>query len=399
MSSLSSEPDAYSTTPVTLLLGKRDMHFDVDNKRILLQDGTQVHYDKCLLANAGKPRNFYVLNSNRMSYMLKDRINTCTTISDFEQLDSILKNASTPDSSIMNVSVIGGGFLGTEIASSLATDKRSKQLNVQQIFVESYPLARYLPEYLAKNIKSRLEQRGVQIMADRLVTAVKSEADTTGNESDTSIVLSLMGDTKEKMLTDYVALCSTHINPSVNLAKESSLEIDSKNNGIVVNSHLEAAAGIYVAGNLASYYDTSLGRRRVDMYDHAVNSGLSAGHNMVASKAGKSKSYVHQPMFQSNLEGIDVLLEGVGNIDSNLEMVGIWLNKDAGEGDFEPQRGIVYYLEGSKVTGILLWNASDLLESARQFLNRQPDVRDREALKTAISIGPDEWLHIVGSKK
>lgn len=83
------------------------MHFDIENKKILLQDGTQVSYDKCLLANAGKPRNFYVLDSNRISYTLKDRINTCTTISDFRRLDGILKNTNNERDGIMNVTVVG----------------------------------------------------------------------------------------------------------------------------------------------------------------------------------------------------------------------------------------------------------------------------------------------------
>ena len=303
-SSLANEPDAYSTTPVTLLLGRKDMHFDAENKRILLEDGTEVCYDKCLLATAGKPRQFYVLDSNRIAYTLKDRINPVTTLADFQQLEQLLRNEK---SNVMNVSVVGGGFLGCEIASALASSKRAgKPLNVQQIFVESSPLSRYLPEYLSQEVGKRLVKVGVDLIGDKVVTSIKPEKDT----DDTGICISLIGDEKTKLSTDYVALCSTHIDPTIQLAQDSCLEIDAKNHGIVVNAQFEAMAGLYVAGNLASYYDRALGRRRVDMYDHAVNSGLVAGRNMVASKNGKAKSYLHQPMFRSQMAGIDLLLEG-----------------------------------------------------------------------------------------
>lgn len=58
---------------------------------------------------------------------------------------------------------------------------------------------------------------------------------------------------------------------------------DEVNGGIVVNAQLEAISGLFVAGNAANYFDPYLGRRRVDRYDHAINSGLVVGRNVVVS--------------------------------------------------------------------------------------------------------------------
>ncbi len=390
-SRLENEPDAYSSSPITLLLGKKDMFFDVEKNLILLQDGTEIQYNKCLVATAGKPRNFYVLDGNKISYTIKDRINNCTTLKDFEKLDALHLRKDD----LLNITVVGGGFLGTEIACALATDPRNEGMKVQQVFVESAPISRYLPGYLSNCISERMKAIGVEALSDRLVTSVKPAStsdnnDSSINNSDSSAVrISLMGNVKEKLHTDYIVLCSTHIDPNVRIAKESCLEIDSKNGGIVVNSQLEAVSGLFVAGNAASYYDHSLGRRRVDMYDHSVNSGLAAGQNMSKSN-GKMKNYNHQPMFRSNLAGINVLLEGVGDIDANLKTTGVWLNNKNQKHD----RGIVYYMRGSKVVGVLLWNASDLLESARQLIHNQVVVNEPSDLKNAISIGPDHWLKL-----
>ena len=53
---------------------------------------------------------------------------------------------------------------------------------------------------------------------------------------------------------------------------------------LVVNADLESRSNIFVAGDITSYHDTVLGRRRVEHYDHAVASGRRAGLNMIGEK-------------------------------------------------------------------------------------------------------------------
>ncbi|KAJ0392211.1 hypothetical protein P43SY_011946 [Pythium insidiosum] len=91
------DPSDGNNNPVTLLMNKHTkMHFDVEKRRIVLSDGTEIRYEKCLIACSGKPRHFYVLDSDRISYALKDRINTCTTLHDFEQLSGLGKRSDIP---------------------------------------------------------------------------------------------------------------------------------------------------------------------------------------------------------------------------------------------------------------------------------------------------------------
>jgi programmed cell death 8 (apoptosis-inducing factor) len=59
----------------------------------------------------------------------------------------------------------------------------------------------------------------------------------------------------------------------VEVAVKSGLEVDNDNGGIVVNQQLEAVSNVFVAGGVASYFDSALGRRRVEMFDHSINSG------------------------------------------------------------------------------------------------------------------------------
>lgn len=444
------------------MLDKREMRFDVEKNRIHLADGTEIRYDKCLIASPGKPRHFYVLDSDRISYRLKDRINLCTTLRDFAQLDQLHRRggSATEDrdgrGGVRSVTVIGGGFLGTEVATALATDPRNAHIKTRLVFTESAPTSRSLPFYLAQELTARLESVGVDVVADHLVTSLKCDADADANNTTTTnnnntddddddddeastadvagVVIEALGQGKKcVMQTDFVVLASTHTDPNLRFGRDTCFEFDEVNGGIVVNAQLEAISGLFVAGNAASYFDPYLGRRRVDRYDHAVNSGLVAGRNMVASlgsrASGKMKNYRHQPMFRSHLRGLDVVLEGIGEIDSSLRTVGVWVqprsshapNSSGGHSSHARpsgrhasassmasmstltptppasfDRGVVYYLKGNKIMGILLWNASDVLDSAKQLMRSRPEIHDNvvEELQHAISIAPDDWLHV-----
>ena len=166
-SRLESEPDAYSTSPLTLLLGKSKFHIDVEDKSITMKDGTKVTYDRCLLASAGAPREFYVLDSSKISYGLRDRINTMTTLQDFVELDTIL------GSDIDQIAVVGGGFLGTEVACALATAGAARDIQVAHVFVENTALQRHLPSYLSQYVTRKLIDLGINVQSSRLVTGLE----------------------------------------------------------------------------------------------------------------------------------------------------------------------------------------------------------------------------------
>lgn len=110
------------------------------------------------------------------------------------------------------------------------------------------------------------------------------------------------------------------IEPRVDLAREAGLEIDEQRAGVVVNAELEARKDVYAAGDMVSFHDIQLGRRRIEHHDHAVLSGRHAGQNMVGKKI---KPYRHQSMFWSDL-GPEVGYEAVGLIDSQLSTISVW---------------------------------------------------------------------------
>lgn len=387
-----------------------------------MKDGTRVTYDRCLLANAGEPRDFYVLDSNKISYSLRDKINTMTTLQDFMELDTVLAR------DVDRIAVVGGGFLGTEVACALSVAGQSRGIKVSHIFVENGVLHRHLPPYLSAYVTRKMAEIGVDMCANQLVTGLRRNGEkdedgaggvgkdsvatalqtntrgTCGMDPD-AVSVSLMGWEKGEILCDYVVLASTHIKPKTEMVTHlSGIEVDANNGGIVVNAAMEAIDGLYVAGNLASYYDSTLGRRRVDRYEHAINSGLLAGHNMASSRCGGlQKMYKRSPSMRSSIPGIGVDCRAVGEIDSGLQTVGVWIaNRDnttkevvERTPDSEFRRGIVYYLRKGKVVGIMLWNAGDQMQRAREVLAEKIVVSDPTELQDAILLGPKCWLDCI----
>jgi apoptosis-inducing factor 1 len=101
------EPDAFSSVPITLLLGRKRLRLDPEKRVLHLDDGAEISFDKCLLATAGRPRKFYVLDSDKSAYALRDCVNTLSSLADFQAV-----NSARATLGIEHATVVGGGFLG-----------------------------------------------------------------------------------------------------------------------------------------------------------------------------------------------------------------------------------------------------------------------------------------------
>ncbi|CAM9861177.1 unnamed protein product [Scytosiphon promiscuus] len=344
------------------------------------------------------------------------------SLGDFVSLELL---ASNPD--VKHVTVLGGGFVGCEVALALAERGRSTGTVVHQVYAEAAPMGHVLPGYLAEFLGEKLAAAGIVAVAGaplgdlriNLRTA-KPEGGAGGRKDRSDVGGVSEGGAGAGVCfdTDYVVVASTKIDPKVDVATDSGLEIDQCNGGIVVNGLFEAVNGVYVAGSAASFFDPIMGRRRVGSHDHCVNSGLYAGYNMAASLEAAENDhacrgdrptsasmpsqrnrwlpppphprlYDHIPFWRSNLAGCGVVMEGLGEVDPSLRTMGVWVNKrkDRHTGEASYEKGIVYYMRDNKVAGILLLNLSDQLERAREVLRLQPRIHSVAQLKKLITLG------------
>ncbi|XP_060105655.1 LOW QUALITY PROTEIN: apoptosis-inducing factor 1, mitochondrial [Heteronotia binoei] len=368
---------------VAVLSGRKVVHMDVRGNVVKLDDGTQISYDKCLIATGGSPRNLPVIE--RAGKEVLQKLTLFRKIDDFRSLEKISRE-------VKSITIIGGGFLGSELACALGRKAQSKGLEVIQMFPENGNMGRVLPEYLSNWTTNKVMQEGVNVMSNAVVKSV--------SVSENRLLIKLKDG--RKVQTDHI-VAAVGLEPNVELAKSAGLEVDSDFGGFRVNAELQARSNIWVAGDAACFYDIKLGRRRVEHHDHAVVSGRLAGENMT----GAAKPYWHQSMFWSDL-GPDVGYEAIGLVDSSLPTVGVFAKATAkdtpksateesgtgirSESETEtealelkvsaaspnslrvPQqgedygKGVVFYLRDKVVVGIVLWNIFNRMPIARKII-------------------------------
>ena len=247
---------------VSVIRGYSVVKLNVAEQKVILDDGTEVTYDKCLIATGSRPKTVDVFNSAPTK--IKEKIFTFKSIKDFETLKARIEKSKT-------IAIVGNGFLGSELACALAHYGSEGKLKVHQLFHESGTMAKVLPRYLSEWTTERIKEVGVDVQPNSQVIDVEIFE---GNQ------LKLKLHDGRTFIVDNV-IQAVGSEPNTMLAKDAGLEIDPKTGGFVVNAELEARSNLYAAGDVACFYDPKLGRRRIEHHDHAVVSGRLAGENMV----------------------------------------------------------------------------------------------------------------------
>jgi NADPH-dependent 2,4-dienoyl-CoA reductase/sulfur reductase-like enzyme len=238
--------------------------------------------------------------------------------------------------------VVGGGFIGSEVAAALAMNGK----RVTMIFPDETIGGRVFPHDLGLYLNDYYRQKGVQVLAGESVVGVESR------DGRLNLKIRNAKKSEHEVSVDGV-VAGIGIQPNVELAQAAGLKLE---NGIVVDEFLRTShPDIYAAGDVAAFHSPALGKRiRVEHEDNANTMGQFAGRNM----AGKSEPYHHLPFFYSDL--FELGYEAVGELDSRLETVVDWK---------EPNRkGVIYYVEGGRVRGVLLWNVWEQVEAARKLI-------------------------------
>jgi 3-phenylpropionate/trans-cinnamate dioxygenase ferredoxin reductase subunit len=307
---------------VDLHLGRHAKTIDVQNRRITDDQGNAYTYEKLLLATGGRPR--------RLPFG-GDLIIYYRTLEDFRRL------WATADQR-RRFAVVGGGFIGSEIAAALAMNEKEVTL----LFPGSAICARLFPRELAEYLNEFYREKGVTVLPEESVLGLEQRGE--------EFVLFTSG--AGEIVTDCV-VAGLGINPDVELARQAGLQLE---NGIIVNEFCGASfPDVYAAGDVALFFNPALGKYlRVEHEDNALTMGRVAGRNM----AGDAKPYHHLPYFYSDL--FELGYEAVGDLDSRLETVVDWE---------EPHhKGVIYYLQRGRVRGVLLWNVWEQVEAARALI-------------------------------
>jgi NADPH-dependent 2,4-dienoyl-CoA reductase/sulfur reductase-like enzyme len=311
----------------TLHLGRTVRELDPSTRRVIDDGGAAYIYEYLLLATGGTPRRFP---------FGVDRILYFRSVGDYRRLREMAERGR-------RFAVIGGGFIGSEIAAALAMIGKE----VVMIFPGDAVCGHLFPPDLAQYVTGCYRQRGVEVLAGESVIGVETDGEQT-----TLNLRNAKSSGERKIRVDGV-VAGIGIEPNVGLARKAGLDAG---NGILVDEHLRTTSpAIYAAGDAASFYNPALGKRlRVEHEDNAETMGRLAGRAM----AGEPVTYHHLPFFYSDL--FELGYEAVGETDARHETVADWK---------EPFReGVVYYMEQGRVRGVLLWNVWNQVDAARRLI-------------------------------
>jgi NAD(P)H-nitrite reductase large subunit len=313
-------------------LGRRIVALDLERSQATDEQGQVYGFEKVLLATGSTPRRLPFGGADILYYRTYD---------DYRHLRALAQHAEA-------FAVIGGGFIGSEMAAALALNGKQTTL----IFPEAGIGARLFPADLAHFLVDFYRGKGVEVRPGEGVAGLERQGQNLNLRLQSGETLTAQG-----------VVAGIGVSPNSNLAEQAGLRVE---DGIVVNELGQTdAPNVYAAGDVARFYNPALQTwMRVEHEDHANTHGLTVGRNM----AGAHEPYHHLPFFYSDL--FELGYEAVGILDSRLETVSDW--KD-------PFReGVVYYLEQSRLRGVLLWNAWGKVDAARALLAERGPFRPQD---------------------
>ena len=269
---------------------------DFENNILISEDNKQYTYDTLLISTGSKNRK---LNINSE---VDDEI---FYLRNLEEAKNIKEKALGKK----NILIIGGGFIGLEIASSFSQLNK----NISLVEVGSQLMGRIIPNQIADLVKQFHEDEGNKIILNKTISEI-----TKMNEK----YKILLSDNTE-IMSDLI-IAGIGSTPNVGLFENTKLKLD---NGVVTNEFCETnIKNVFASGDVSNFYHPLYGKyMRLESYQHAQNHGISAGKNISGIKTEYSSvPWMWSDQFNLNLQltGIcddyDEIVERGKNIDDGI---------------------------------------------------------------------------------
>lgn len=241
---------------------------DVKRKRLVIKNGDEFGFQKLIIATGARPRTLNITGSTlRNLFYLR-------SIRDSKDIRDAAEKAK-------RAVVIGGGFIGMEVAAVLA----QKGIEVTMVINDDHVFKRLFSPEMARFFESYYAARGVRLIKSMSVKELR------GGDSVSSVVLR-----DGQIVQSDLVVAGIGVLPAIEMVTKSGLEIG---DGILVNEYLQSShPDVFAAGDVANYPDVLFGkRRRVEHWDNAVSQGQYCARSLM----GERTPFKHVPYFFSDV--------------------------------------------------------------------------------------------------
>ena len=281
---------------------------DFINKSLISFDNKKYFFDKLLITTG---------STNRRIAIDEEIDNEIYYLRNLDDANQIKKKASEVNS----IAIIGGGFIGLEIASSLNQQNKSVSL----IEISNQLMGRIIPFPIANLVKVEHEKHGNKIYLDSKIKSIEKTNDAFKILLDNDHVI------EAEMIIGGIGSI-----PTVDLFNDSDLKLK---NGILTNAYNQTSVeNVYAAGDVSNFFHPLYQKNiRLESYQHAQNQGINAGKNI----AGIKSEYLSIPWMWS--DQFDLNLQLTGLCDDYHEII------ERGE---NIENGIIYFfIKDDKIVG------------------------------------------------
>jgi 3-phenylpropionate/trans-cinnamate dioxygenase ferredoxin reductase component len=301
---------------------------DIETRTAKLSSKEEVEFGKALLATGANVRRLNVDGCHL------EQIHYLRTLGNADAIREGVADAE-------NVVLIGGSYIGCEVAASLTMLGKRATIVMQ----EEHTLERGFGKEAGRFVEELLKEHGVSIHGE-------DELERFAGEGRVAKVITRAG----LELEAQAVVIGAGVSPDIQLAQKAGLEIGERG-GVRCSSRLESSAeGVYAAGDICEYDSVLHGEHvRIEHWDVAFNHGKTAALNML----GKDVAHEVVPYFYSVL-GDWGELEYVGPAYE-------W-DEEILRGSYDDGEFTTWYLKDGQVKAALTFGRSDDLDHARRLL-------------------------------
>jgi NADPH-dependent 2,4-dienoyl-CoA reductase/sulfur reductase-like enzyme/nitrite reductase/ring-hydroxylating ferredoxin subunit len=299
-------PDSfYSDNDIELRLKANVTSIDVRSREVVLANGSNVPYDRLLLATGAEPVRLSIPGADLA------HVHTLRTLMDCR---AIIERAKTARRAV----VVGASFIGLEVAAAL----RTRGIEVHVVAPEKTPMERILGPQMGDFVRSLHAEHGVAFHLENMASAIDGQRVTLKDGSTLEADLVVVG---------------VGVRPRTELAERAGLAVD---RGVVVNAYLETSVpAILASGDIARWPDPHSGESiRVEHWVVAERQGQTAALNML----GHRETFAAVPFFWS--QHYDIPINYVGHAEK-------W-DEIAIDGDVAGKDCVLRFKRGGRVVAV-----------------------------------------------